>query len=278
MELYDQLEQQLIDSLSQFIQTVGAYLPKLLSAVALLLLGLILAWGAKWLILRLGAGIDRMVQAIGIASLHVRLRWPVADILGWLTYWLIILFYITLAVEVLGFKGLSGWLGNLITYLPSLLLAGLFIFGGFLLGNTIRDRITTGGRSAGLQRSDTLGSWTRMIIILLAVIVGLAQIGIDVRLFEYILTIFVAALAIAIALAFGMGAGHTVSNIISARYVRKTYQVGQKIRINNLQGKILEMSSTGVVLDTDEGRTFIPARVFDEEASVLLDDESPHAG
>ncbi|MBI4005180.1 MAG: mechanosensitive ion channel [Gammaproteobacteria bacterium] len=278
MELYDQLEQQLIDGLNQFIQTVGAYLPKLLSAVVLLLLGLILAWGAKWLILRLGAGIDRMVQAIGIASLHVRLRWPVADILGWLIYWMIILFYITLAVEVLGFKGLSDWLGNLITYLPSLLLAGLFIFGGFLLGNTIRDRITTGGRSAGLQRTDTLGSWTRMIIILLAVLVGLAQIGIDVRLFEYILTIFVAALAIAIALAFGMGAGPTVSNIISARYVRKTYQVGQKIRINNLQGKILEMSSTGVVLDTDAGRTFIPARVFDEEASVLLDDESPHAG
>jgi len=278
MELYDQLEQQLIDGLNQFILTVGAYLPKLLSAVVLLLLGLILAWGAKWLILRLGAGIDRMVQAIGIASLHVRLRWPVADILGWLIYWMIILFYITLAVEVLGFKGLSDWLGNLITYLPSLLLAGLFIFGGFLLGNTIRDRITTGGRSAGLQRTDTLGSWTRMIIILLAVLVGLAQIGIDVRLFEYILTIFVAALAIAIALAFGMGAGPTVSNIISARYVRKTYQVGQKIRINNLQGKILEMSSTGVVLDTDAGRTFIPARVFDEEASVLLDDESPHAG
>jgi len=278
MELYDQLEQQLIDGLNQFIQTVGAYLPKLLSAVVLLLLGLILAWGAKWLILRLGAGIDRMVQAIGIASLHVRLRWPVADILGWLIYWMIILFYITLAVEVLGFKGLSDWLGNLITYLPSLLLAGLFIFGGFLLGNTIRDRITTGGRSAGLQRTDTLGSWTRMIIILLAVLVGLAQIGIDVRLFEYILTIFVAALAIAIALAFGMGAGPIVSNIISARYVRKTYQVGQKIRINNLQGKILEMSSTGVVLDTDAGRTFIPARVFDEEASVLLDDESPHAG
>jgi len=278
MELYDQLEQQLIDGLNQFIQTVGAYLPKLLSAVVLLLLGLILAWGAKWLILRLGAGIDRMVQAIGIASLHVRLRWPVADILGWLIYWMIILFYITLAVEVLGFKGLSDWLGNLITYLPSLLLAGLFIFGGFLLGNTIRDRITTGGRSAGLQRTDTLGSWTRMIIILLAVLVGLAQIGIDVRLFEYILTIFVAALAIAIALAFGMGAGPIVSNIISARYVRKTYQVGQKIRINNLQGKILEMSSTGIVLDTDAGRTFIPARVFDEEASVLLDDESPHAG
>lgn len=274
MELYTELKEQLLDSLSQFIQAVGAYLPKLLSSITLLVVGLILAWAARWLILRLGDGIDRMVQAIGIASLHVRLRWPVANILGWLIYWLIILFFISAAVEGLGFQGFSAWLGNLITYLPSLLIAGLFIFGGLLLGNAARDKITMGARSAGLRRTETLGSWVRAVVILLAVIVGLAQIGIDVRLFEYILTIFVAALAVAIALAFGIGAGRTVANIISARYVRKTYQLGQVIRINNLQGKILELSATGVVLDTDAGRTFIPAKVFDEEVSVLLDDEA----
>ncbi|MBM2830114.1 MAG: hypothetical protein HW411_904 [Gammaproteobacteria bacterium] len=274
MELYTELKEQLFDSLSQFIQAVGAYLPKLLSSITLLVVGLILAWAARWLILRLGAGIDRMVQAIGIASLHVRLKWPVVNILGALIYWLIILFFISVAVEGLGFQGFSTWLGNLITYLPSLLIAGLFIFGGLLLGNVLRDKITTGARSAGLRRTETLGSWVRAVVIILAVIVGLAQIGIDVRLFEYILTIFVAALAVAIALAFGIGAGRTVANIISARYVRRTYQVGQVIRINNLQGKILELSSTGVVLDTDAGRTFIPAKVFDEEVSVLLDDEA----
>lgn len=275
MELYAELKQQLFDSLSQFIQTVGAYFPKLLIAIALLLLGILFACVAKWVILRLGAGIDRMVQAIGIASLHVRLRWPVANILGSLIFWLIILYFITVAVEGLGFRGLSTWLRNLVTYLPSLFIACLFIFGGILLGNTIRDKITAGASSSGLRRTEILGSWVRMIVILLAVIVGLAQIGIDVRLVEHILAIFVAALALAVALAFGLGAGPTVANIISARYVRKTYQVGQVIRINNLQGRILEMSSTGVVLDTDTGRTFIPARIFDEEASVLLDDE-PH--
>jgi ribosomal protein S1 len=75
-------------------------------------------------------------------------------------------------------------------------------------------------------------------------------------------------------LAFGLGAGTTVSNIIASRYVRKNYQVGQQIRIHELEGKILEINPTGIVVDTKSGRTFIPAKLFDTEASVLLDDES----
>jgi len=36
---------------------------------------------------------------------------------------------------------------------------------------------------------------------------------------------------------------------------------------------LLELLPTGVVLDTGEGRTFIPAKVFDQEASILLDNQ-----
>ena len=95
-------------------------------------------------------------------------------------------------------------------------------------------------------------------------------------MFEQILTIFVAALAGAVALSFGLGAGSTVANIISARYVRSNYRVGQQIRIMDMEGRILEMLPTGVILDTDKGRTFIPAKIFDQEASVLLDNQSPN--
>jgi hypothetical protein len=95
-----------------------------------------------------------------------------------------------------------------------------------------------------------------------------------VKLFEGIFIIFVAAIAGSIALAFGLGAGSTVANIISARYVRRNYQIGQRISIQDMQGKILEILPTGIVLETKTGKTFIPAKIFDQEASVLLDNES----
>jgi len=272
-QFYEILATLLHDTVSQFIKIVGAYMPNLLRASILLITGLLLAWGAKWLIVRLGKGIDHLVHAIGLASFNVRVKWPIAEILGWLVYWVVILFFVTAAVKSLGLPALAELLDKFIHYLPTLLIAGIFIVGGVVLGNSLRDRITSSARSAGLRQAEILGGWVRMIIIILAFVVGLAQIGLNVRLFEQILIIFIGALAGSVALSFGLGAGATVANIISARYIRSNYRVGQQIQIKDMQGRILEMLPTGVVLDTGKGRTFIPARLFDQEASILLDNQ-----
>ena len=274
MNEFTEIKGYLFDSLNQFIQTVGAYLPNLLVAISLLVIGIILAWLVKWLILRLGAGIERLLHAVGFSSLHVRLKWPIGEILGWIMYWVVVLLFLRAALASLKLPLLSELLGKLITYLPNIFIGALFIIGGIVLGNMIRDKIREHAHTVGFRQADMLGGLIRVSIITLAIIVGLAQIGLDVRLFELILTIFVAALAGSIGLAFGLGAGSTVSNIISSRYVRKNYKVGQHIRIHELQGRVLEINSTGIVLDTKSGRTFIPAKLFDEEASILLDDES----
>jgi len=274
MNEFSEIKGYLFDSLNQFIQNVGAYLPNLLGAITLLVVGLILAWLVKWLILRLGAGTDRVVQAVGISSLHIRLKWPISAILGWIMYWLVVLLFLRAALASLKLPLLSELLGRLITYLPNVFIGVVFIIGGIVIGNIIRDKIRVHAHTVGFRQADMMGGLIRVSIIILAVIVGLAQIGLDVRLFELILTIFIASLAGSIGLAFGLGAGTTVSNIIASRYVRKNYQVGQQIRIHELEGKILEINPTGIVLDTNTGRTFIPAKLFDTEASVLLDDES----
>jgi parvulin-like peptidyl-prolyl isomerase len=41
-----------------------------------------------------------------------------------------------------------------------------------------------------------------------------------------------------------------------------------------LRERILELPTTGVILDTETGRTFIPARIFEKHASELLDHAS----
>ncbi|HEY5703664.1 MAG TPA: hypothetical protein VIV20_09370 [Gammaproteobacteria bacterium] len=274
MEEITQLKVYLLESLNKFLETLAAYLPNILSAIILIILGIVLAWICRWIILRLGVGIDRLVSAVGISAAQVRLRWPVAVILGSVVYWVIILLFLRAALASLKLPFIVDLLGRLITHLPNLLIAALFITAGIFFGNLFKYKITEGARSAGIRQAADLGNLVRLTLIVLSVVAGLAQIGLDVRLFEQILTIVIAALAGAIALAFGLGAGSTVSNIISSRYVRKNYQEGQQIRIKDMTGEILEILPNGVILETKEGRTFIPAKLFDEEASVLLDNES----
>ena len=274
MEYFNQIKQLLIDSFNELIQTVSNYLPNLVSALTLLVIGLVLAWVTKWVLIRLGAGLDRIVHTIGIKSVPVLRDWPFGIIFGWLAFWLIILFFVTAAVDSLGLPGLADWLEKLINNLPLYLVAASCVVGGVILGNYVRHRIQSTARSSGMRQAEMLGSTLKVIIIIFSVITGLDQLGLDVSLFELILVILIAAVVLSIALAFGLGAGPSLSNVISGRYVRKTYAVGQRININNFEGEILELLPTGVVLDTDTGRTFVPARMFDENASVLLDNAS----
>ena len=273
MEYITQIKQLLIDSFNELVHTVSNYLPKLVSAITLLVIGLLLAYLARWILIRLSAGLDRIVHAIGIRSVPILRDWPFGVIIAWIIYWLIILFFLTAAVDSLGLPGLANWLEKLLNKLPVVLVAGLCVVSGVILGNYVRHRIQASANASGMRQAEMLGSTLKVIIVIFAVITGLSQLGLDVSLFEQILVIITAAVVASIALAFGLGAGPSLSNVISGRYVRKTYEVGQRININNFEGEILELLPTGVVLDTNVGRTFIPARMFDENASVLLDNE-----
>jgi hypothetical protein len=104
-------------------------------------------------------------------------------------------------------------------------------------------------------------------------LLSLAQLGLDVTLFANIITLAAAALFASIALAFGIGAADAVRNVLASHYVRKAYQPGQRVRIDDLQGEILELTQVSVLVGTSEGEAWIPARQFLEKVSVILEEE-----
>jgi small-conductance mechanosensitive channel len=273
MEYLAELKQLLLDSLSQLLGTVTNYLPSLLGAVVLIITGLVLGALLKWLIIRLSAGLDRMVNVVGITSIPVLRNWPIGVILGWLAFWLIILFFVTAAADTLGLPGLANWLSNLINNLPVYFIAAVSVIAGIWIGNYVNNKIQQSTSDTSQHQVQILAQTLRIIIIAFAVISALSQIGLDVSLFETMMVILVAAVLAGLALAFGLGAGPTLANVISGRYVKKTYQLGQRVIIDEIEGEILELLPTGVVLDTEKGRTFVPAKLFGETVSVLLDNE-----
>ncbi|MEX0952190.1 MAG: mechanosensitive ion channel domain-containing protein, partial [Gammaproteobacteria bacterium] len=163
---------------------------------------------------------------------------------------------------------------KLIAFLPAVMVTLLIIVVGVLIGGYARERVRVSAAQVGLEQTALLGSIVRLIILTVAVILAFRHLGLDVHLIEQLLIIAVAAFFAAVALAFGLGAGLTVNNIISSHYVRKMYHLGQRVRINDIEGEIVELTSTAVVLDTADGRIIVPAKNFNEHASILLDVDS----
>jgi RNase P/RNase MRP subunit p29 len=92
-----------------------------------------------------------------------------------------------------------------------------------------------------------------------AVLMGLQQIGIDVSLITTTVLIVLSALVAGTALAFGLGAQSFVAQILAMHYVQKSFRIGERLRIEGIEGRIIRFTATAVILDTEAGEASVPA-------------------
>jgi len=253
-------------------------LPELLAGLAILLIGWLLARLLRGLTVRFAKVANRMITAFG-----VQVRAPIGSlrdstlrVLGEIVFWIVILISLSLTTNVLGLSMFAGWLDRLIGYLPNILSGLLIIFAGVVLANIARDSVLATFGGLGETQREFLSRGAQVATLTILVIVGVDQIGIDITIVVTVLAIFLACTLGGLSIAFGLGARNYVSNLIGAHYLGRDYQEGERVRINDVEGTILEVTSIAVVLETREGRLTVPARLFSEEAVLLLSGDRSH--
>jgi small-conductance mechanosensitive channel len=248
------------------------YLPSLLAGIALLMLGWLVGRAARALTIRILGGLDTLIRRIASNQVadQIRIRQTSAILLGDLLFWIIVLVFLTAAARQLGLESFSAWLDNLINYLPTLVSGVLIILVGHYLSILARDAVHTTALTAGVEQPMILGRLARALVLVTALVIGADQLGVNVTLLVVLTAVILGALLGGGALAFSLGARQMVSNLLAAQHLRQHYQVGDNIRIGELEGTVIEITPRSVILETDEGRAQIPACHFDEQACVIL--------
>jgi small-conductance mechanosensitive channel len=259
-------------SFDLFTQRIAQHFPNILGSILLVLIGWLLARLLRAAIIRLSGRLDGLFrgQAKDDFLRRLGLERPASTVIGGIVFWLVFLVFFTAATETLGLPVLATWLSGVSYYLPRILVAALIILAGLFAGNLARDAIAATAGAARLAYSELLGRAVYVIILLIAIVTGVDQLGIESRFLTLTITVVIAALIGGAALAFGLGSRTTVSNIIAAHYLRQIYRVGQTVRIRDVYGRIAEITPTAVILDGPEGRVLVPAKDFSEVASVLI--------
>ena len=255
------------------IQQLRPYLRDVLGAAALLLLGSIIGrFLARWSRRGAQAALDRIGRRGSGASAvgAVRLGESGPALVGQFVYWLILLMAVAAAFELLGLPVVSQVGERLATFAPSALTGLAILLVGLVVANLVGGVAAAGAASAGVRYAGAVGRTAQTIVLALALLLGLEQVGIHGELIAGLLAaIFGVALAGA-ALAFGLGARVAVSNIVAAYYVTQMYRVGQTVRVGLIEGRILRATSTALILDTKDGQVHVPASVFSEQPSILV--------
>lgn len=263
------------DYIEEIALWIGAHLPRILIAAGLLLTGWLLARGLRALTHRVMPRLFRLVpnEAFRRGLKTSGLERGLTDALGGIVFWVIILLSIAVATDVLGLPIVGTLAGGMAKYLPSILAAVLILIIGIVLGNIARTTVATASTSAGLPYGDLPGRVAQVLILLITAVVAIDEIGINSTFIVVLIAIFLATTLGGLAVAFGLGARATVSNLLASHYLLQSYQVGQRIRIGALEGRIVEISNVAVLLETSEGRALIPASEFESRPSVLLSDD-----
>jgi hypothetical protein len=265
------------DALAATWQKVLTHLPSVAGAALLLLVGWLVAKLLRALTERslsrlaaLAAGrrIEQEMHAAGVDRLAGKAA-------GVIVFWLVFVLFLAAAGEFLGLAVITTGLNRLTEYLPTILGAVLILVLGLVAGNVVRAAVTRAAARGGLAYGETLGQLVRGVILLVVAVVAIDQVGIDSQLLIVATEILIASVIGGAALAFALGSRTTVGNILALHYIAQVYKVGQRVRLDDLEGEIVELKKTGVVIDSPAGRVFVPAREFSEKRSTLVSGDGP---
>jgi len=263
----------LTQSIGRVATQILDYLPAVLGAVVLLLVG----WGVARLLRYTTANIaERSIARLAhTRPMDTRVAQPhsysaVPTIASRIVFWVVLLFFVLAASEVLELEVISSLLGSITAYLPNLFAGLLILFIGLWLAEVTRAVINRSSKSMGIEQGDLLGRLAQALVLLTVFSVAAGQIGIDNTLLVALVSILFGVMFGAIALAFSFGARTTVANLLAAKSIMQVYNPGDSIRINEIEGKILRFTRTCVILETHDGQTLVPASRFSEIESVHL--------
>jgi hypothetical protein len=202
-------ENLIVEPVREMLTKIMAYLPVLLGALIILIVG----WIVAKIIRSIVNGVlkvvrfDALADKAGISEVLRKgdLKTSARQIVSGLVYWLVIIMVLVMVANALGLPKASDILSNLFAYVPKVIAALLVLVVAMFLASFVSGIVLTVAGNAKLPKPDLLAGISRWAIIIFAVTISLAQLGIAPLLVTATFNIILGGVCLALALAFGLG-------------------------------------------------------------------------
>ncbi|HBP50241.1 mechanosensitive ion channel [Pseudomonas sp. FSL R10-0056] len=249
--------QSLVAAMTALWTKIANFIPNLFGALVVVLLGFVVAKLLDALLSKLLAklGLDRLMGGTGLTKILARvgIQVPISTLIGKIVYWFVLLVFLVSAAQSLGLDRVSSALDLLTVYLPKVFGALLVLLAGVLLAQVLNGLVRGAAESVGFDYAGGLGRVTQGLVIIISISVAISQLEVKTDLLNHVIVIVLITVGLAIALAMGLGSREIAGQILAGIYVRELYQVGQEVRIGEVEGQIEEIGTVKTTLLTDEG-------------------------
>lgn len=199
----------MLEPLRAFLGQAGVFLPRLLLAIGVLVLGWMAAKVVRFAVERalrainfhvLGAraGIDGFLQQGGSPL-------DTTGLFGLLAYWTVILGALLIGFGGLGLTHVTELLRQAVLFVPNVAVALLVVLFGAYFARFVAGAVGSHCRNAGIRDPEVLGLVARYVVLVFVGLIALDQLHIGGEVVRASFLIVLAGVVLALALAFGLG-------------------------------------------------------------------------
>ena len=208
----------LLDSLVVLWQSFIAFLPTLLAALIVFIIGWIIA-------IFLGKVANKIIKTIKLdlllgklgfkkALAKAKMKLDSGKFFDELVKWFFIIVFLMTAADILGLREVTIFLKTILLYLPNVIIAAVVLLVAVIVANFMQKLVKASADTAGLASAGTVGSMIKWAILIFGFVIALTQLGIATTLINTIVIGLIAMIALAGGLSFGLGGKEQASRVL----------------------------------------------------------------
>ena len=207
--VFQPVPQQLAPFVEDTVSDILAYLPRVVGALVVLLVGWILGRVVARLVDRLTTAVrlDSMVLDTPLGQILGGSREAVGNSFAALGKWFVYAVAILAAANVLAITVLSEWMSRAVSYLPAFVAGLVIIVLGFVVADFVGDAIERTRAATRTAYTTWFATGVRLFLYFNAIVIGLATMGVDVSILYTFSRAFAWGIAAAIAIGLGVAIG-----------------------------------------------------------------------
>jgi hypothetical protein len=222
-------------ALTNALNDLLLFLPRLLGALVILLVGWLLAKAVEALVAK-GLRAVRFNQVADRAEIdqfldRAGVRLDPSSVVGKLAYWFLLLIFIGAAFNAFGLTQVNAVINQIIAYLPNVVVALVVLLVGALLAQFAANLVRGASGTARVGDPGLLAGLARAAVLTFAVLIALDQLNIGETIVNTLFMAVVGMLALAGALAFGLGGREVAARILEDWYRRRGELAGAADRL-----------------------------------------------
>lgn len=236
------------------------------AAIAILILGAIVARLASTAVGWLLGWLERRTARLATSD-KVIITPSLVRVTRAVVFWLVLILAVSYALRLLDVGSISTLLLTVSDFIPQLMVGFAIVVAGHVLGLVASHLVAELG--AGLSAESLGPRLMHGAIVVVAVVIGLKHVGVDISFITQLILVAFAVTGSGLMLAFALGARQHVANLLARRGLSHL-AVGDRIRVDDIEGELVALHGTRIDVATDDGIVSIPAARLAETPVAVL--------